>query len=169
VKSFLDTSVLVAAFHVEHPHHEPSFDLFVRCQKVDACCGLHSLAEVYGTLTGMRVASRRASGDQALLFIGNICERLSIVGLNEQEYFQALEASAAAGIVGGAIYDSILGHCALKAGAETIYTWNTKDFLSSRCGELLRRTSHRTGRAGHASGSLGRYFRRPGRAGQKSS
>jgi hypothetical protein len=28
----------------------------------------------------------------------------------------------------GAIYVAILGHCALKAGAETIYTWNTKDF-----------------------------------------
>ena len=129
MKSFLDTSVLVAAFHVEHPHHQPSFDLFVRCKKDDACCGLHSLAEVYGTLTGMRVASRRASGDQALLFIGNIRERFTLVGLEEQEYFQTLQESAAAGIAGGAIYDSILGHCALKVGAEAIYTWNTKDFL----------------------------------------
>jgi predicted nucleic acid-binding protein len=132
VKSFLDTSVLVAAFHVEHPHHQPSFDLLVRCQKSDACCGLHSLAEVYGTLTGMRVASRRASGDQALLFISNIRERFTLVGLDEQEYFQMLEDSATAGILGGGIYDSILGHCALKAGAETIYTWNTKDFLRLR-------------------------------------
>jgi len=129
VKSFLDTSVLVAAFYVEHPHHQPSFDLFVRCKRDDACCGLHSLAEVYGTLTGMRVASRRASGDQALLFIGNIRERFTLVGFDEQEYFQTLEESAAAGIAGGAIYDSILGHCALKVGAEAIYTWNTKDFL----------------------------------------
>jgi predicted nucleic acid-binding protein len=69
------------------------------------------------------------SGDQALLFIGNIRERFAIVGLDEQEYFQMLEASAAAGLAGGAIYDAILGHCALKADAETIYTWNTKDFL----------------------------------------
>jgi predicted nucleic acid-binding protein len=129
VKSFLDTSVLVAAFHVEHPHHQPSFDLFVRCKKDDACCGLHSLAEVYGTLTGMRVASRRASGDQALLFISNIRERFMLVGLDEQEYFQTLQDSAAAGIAGGAIYDALLGQCALKAGAETLYTWNTKDFL----------------------------------------
>lgn len=129
MKSFLDTSALVAAFHVEHPHHQPSFDLFVRCQKSDACCGLHSLAEVYGTLTGMRVASRRASGDQALLFISNIRERFTLVGLDEQEYFQMLDDSATVGILGGAIYDAILGHCALKAGAETIYTWNTKDFL----------------------------------------
>ena len=101
MKSFLDTSVLVAAFHVEHPHHQPSFDLLVRCQKSDACCGLHSLAEVYGTLTGMRVASRRASGDQALLFISNIRERFTLVGLDEQEYFQMLDDSATVGILGG--------------------------------------------------------------------
>ena len=101
MKSFLDTSVLVAAFHVEHVHHQASFDLFVRCQKSDACCGLHSLAEVYGTLTGMRVASRRASGDQALLFISNIRERFTLVGLDEQEYFQMLDDSATVGILGG--------------------------------------------------------------------
>lgn len=128
MKSFLDTSVLVAAFHVEHPHHQPSFHLFVRCQKRDACCGLHSLAEVYATLTSMP-PPRRSSGDQALLFIGNIRERLTVVGLDEPEYLQMLDAAATAGILGGAIYDAILGHCALKAGAETIYTWNTKDFL----------------------------------------
>jgi len=129
VKALVDTSVLVAAFYVEHPHHQPSFDLFVRCEKKDACCGLHSLAEVYATLTAMPTASRRASGDQALLFIGNIRDRFTLVGLDEQEYFQMLEASAAAGLIGGAIYDAILGYCALKADAETIYTWNTKDFL----------------------------------------
>jgi predicted nucleic acid-binding protein len=128
VKTFLDTSVLVAAFHVEHPHHPPSFDLVVRSKKNDACCAMHSLAEVYATLTSMP-APRRASGDQALLFIGNIRERFTLVGLNEQEYFQMLETSATAGLVGGAIYDAVLGHCALKADAETIYTWNTKDFL----------------------------------------
>ncbi len=131
MKDFLDTSVLVAAFHADHPHHQPSFDLFRRCEKNDACCGAHSLAEVYATLTSMR-PPRRASGDQVLLFIGNIRERLTLVGLDEQEYFQMLEASAAVGIAGGAIYDAILGHCALKADAEVIYTWNTKDFLRLR-------------------------------------
>jgi predicted nucleic acid-binding protein len=128
MKDFLDTSVLVAAFHVEHPHHQPSFDLFVRCEKIAACCATHSLAEVYATLTAMP-APRRASGDQALLFIGNIRERFTLVGLDEQEYCQMLETAAAAGLLGGAIYDAMLGHCALKADAETVYTWNTKDFL----------------------------------------
>jgi hypothetical protein len=51
------------------------------------------------------------------------------VTLDEQEYSQMLETAAAAGLLGGAIYDAILGHCALKTDAKTIYTWNTKDFL----------------------------------------
>jgi hypothetical protein len=67
-----------------------------------------------------------------LLFISNIRERFTLVGLDEQKYLRMLDDSATAGILGGAIYDAILGHCALKAGAETIYTWNTKDFLRLR-------------------------------------
>jgi hypothetical protein len=39
------------------------------------------------------------------------------------------------GIAGGAIYDAMLGHCALKATAQTIYPWNTRDFL--RLGEVI--------------------------------
>ena len=66
MRDFLDTSVLVAAFHVDHPHHRPSFDLFARYKRTDACYAMHSLAEVYATLNGMP-APRRASGDQALL------------------------------------------------------------------------------------------------------
>jgi predicted nucleic acid-binding protein len=40
-----------------------------------------------------------------------------------------LEASSTLGIAGGAIYDAVLAHCALKAKARAIYTWNTKDFV----------------------------------------
>ncbi|HEV2486037.1 MAG TPA: PIN domain-containing protein [Terracidiphilus sp.] len=128
MKAFLDTSVLVATFYADHEHHPPSIDLFLRFGKKNACCGAHSLAEVYAVLTGMS-GRRRVSGDEALLFLSDIRARLTIVALDSQEYLQMLEASAAAGIAGGSIYDAILGHCAIKAKAEVIYTWNTKDFL----------------------------------------
>ena len=120
--------MLVATFYADHEHHSPSIDLFLRFGKKGACCAAHSLAEVYATLTGMP-GRRRASGDEALLFLDNIRERLTVVALDEQEYFQMAEASASAHLSGGAIYDAILGHCALKARAEVIYTWNPKDFL----------------------------------------
>lgn len=128
MKVFLDTSVLVATFYADHEHHRPSLDIFLRFERRSACCSAHSLAEVYATLTGMP-APRRVSGNEALLFLGNMRDRLTLVTLNELEYFQVAEAAADAGLAGGAIYDAILGRCALKAKAGVIFTWNVKDFL----------------------------------------
>ena len=127
MKAFLDTSVMVATFYVDHENHEPSIELFLRYEKREVCCGAHSLAEVYSALTGMP-GKDRAGADEALLFLSNIRERMSIITLTEKEYFKAVEASAAVGVTGGGIYDALLGHCALKAEAETIYTWNVKHF-----------------------------------------
>jgi predicted nucleic acid-binding protein len=128
VKAFLDTSVLVATFYADHEHHLPSIDLFVRFERKNVCCAAHSLTEVYATLTGMP-GNRRVSGDEALLFLGDIRERLTLVALDEQEYFRVVESAASAGLASGAIYDAILGHCALKSRAEVIYTWKSRDFL----------------------------------------
>jgi predicted nucleic acid-binding protein len=73
-----------------------------------------------------------------MLFIGNIRDRLSIIALNGDEYADALQASAARGIIGGAIYDAMLAHCALKAKAEAIYTWNTRHYALCGQGVLAR-------------------------------
>jgi predicted nucleic acid-binding protein len=127
VKAFLDTSVLIATFYAHHQFHKPSIDLFLRFKKNEACCGAHSLAEVYSSLTG-RTGRERVSSDEAMLFLGDVRERLTIVSLDDQEYFKVLKASSGLGIAGGAIYDALLGYCAIKAKAQAIYTWNAKDF-----------------------------------------
>jgi predicted nucleic acid-binding protein len=80
----------------------------------------------------------RISAAQAMLFIDSIRERLSLITLDGDEYADALGASAALGIVGGGIYDAMLAHCALKAQAETIYSWNGRHY--AQCGpEITRR------------------------------
>ncbi|MGH9609629.1 MAG: PIN domain-containing protein, partial [Bryobacteraceae bacterium] len=112
-------------------HHQASLDRFVRYDKSSGCCGAHSLVEVYATLTRMP-GKHRISSEQAMLFIGNIRERLKIIALSEQEYDDALAESAARGIVGGVVYDAMLARCALNAKAETIYSWNVRHY--SQCG-----------------------------------
>ncbi len=137
MKGFLDTSVLVPVFYGDHVHHAASLALFIRFDLSTGCCGAHSLAEVYSTLTRMP-GRHRVSGEQAMLFIGSIRERLSIVALNGDEYADAIEASSELGIVGGAIYDAMLAHCAIKAGAKAIYSWNGRHY--AQCGpEVTRR------------------------------
>ena len=137
MKGFFDTSVLVPVFYGDHVHHQASLALFIQFDKSTACCGAHSLGEVYSTLTRMP-GKHRISGEQAVLFIGSIRERLSIIQLGGEEYADALQASAARGIVSGGIYDAMLAHCALKAQAETIFSWNVRHY--AQCGpEVTRR------------------------------
>jgi predicted nucleic acid-binding protein len=40
----------------------------------------------------------------------------------------AIEQAAQAGIAGGAVYDALIARCALKAKAQTLYTWNVRHF-----------------------------------------
>jgi predicted nucleic acid-binding protein len=97
-----------------------------------ACTAGHCLAEVYAVVTGMP-GKDRASPDEALLFLNDVRERLGLITLSEPEYFKALEQAAAAGILGGTVYDALIAKCALKANAQVIYTWNVKHF--NRLGE----------------------------------
>ena len=134
MKGFFDTSALVPVFYGDHIHHTASLNRFIQFDKSSGCCGAHSLAEVYSTLTRMP-GKHRISAEQAMLFIGSIRERLTIVALTGEEYADALQASSALGIVGGGIYDALLAHCALKARAKTIYTWNTRHY--AMCGREI--------------------------------
>jgi len=122
-----------------HEHHERSFALFAGADRKSACCAAHSLAELYATLTRLP-GKARLSADQALLFLDSVEERLEIVSLDVRKYRLAIQHAAAAGIVGGTIYDSLIGWCALKARATRIYTWDVADFqrLGAEIAEKVR-------------------------------
>ncbi len=68
------------------------------------------------------------SGDQALLILDQIRERLTIVTLDEEDYYSVITSAVAQGVVGGMIYDALIARCALKANATTIYTWDLEHF-----------------------------------------
>lgn len=138
MKAFFDTSVLVAAFLEQHEHHERSFSLFAQADQRTGCCGAHSLAELYATLTRLP-GKHRLNGEQAMLFLDSVEERLEVVSLESREYRTAIQEAANAGIVGGTIYDALLVHCAIKARATRIYTWNVAHFrrLGSKVAEKV--------------------------------
>jgi len=127
VNAFFDTSVLVPVFYDDHEHHGTSLECLLRFNRKQACCGAHSFAEVYSSLTRMP-GKHRISGAQAMLFLNDMRERLTIVSLDGHEYFDAIARAGAAGVVGGTIYDAVLARCALKAKADIIYTWNVKHY-----------------------------------------
>ena len=127
MKWFFDTSVLIPAFVEEHVHHERSLAAFLRADKKSGCCSAHSLIEFYAVVT--RLPGRdRMSSDQVLLLVQNIRDRLAIISLSAEDYFAVLERTAQARVFGGTVYDILLAHCAHKASAQILYTWNIKHF-----------------------------------------
>jgi len=68
------------------------------------------------------------SCEQALLFLDEIRDRLKTIVLDSEEYRSTIVDAAAEGVVGGMIYDALIARCALKAKAETIFSWNIDHF-----------------------------------------
>jgi predicted nucleic acid-binding protein len=127
MKEFFDTSVLIGAFWRGHPHHAASLKLFSAANKRKSACAMHTLAEVYATMTALPVKDV-IPPDQALLFVQEVRDRLTVVTLTEEEYYTTIEQAAALYFISGRIYDALLLRCAAKVRAETIYTWNLKHF-----------------------------------------
>jgi predicted nucleic acid-binding protein len=127
MKEFLDTSVLIAAFWGGHIHHAPSLKLLASAGKKRSACGIHTLAEVYAVMTVLPVKPA-IPPEQVMLFVEEIRKRLTVVSLDQDEYFEAVFNAAQRGFTSGRVYDALLLRCAAKAKAQTIFTWNLKHF-----------------------------------------
>jgi predicted nucleic acid-binding protein len=127
VKWFFDTSVLVAALLPGHPHHARSFPVFASATRKQAACAAHGLAEAYSTFTNYP-GKERMSAEAASLVVQEIERRFTLVWLDADEYWKAIHRMAQLGVVGGAVYDGLVAACALKAGADHLYTWNVRHF-----------------------------------------
>lgn len=127
MKAFFDTSVLVAAFWGGHVHHQPSVKLLGAANKKQFACGIHSMAEVYAVMTALPVKPM-IPPEQALLFVEEIRDRLALVSLTGEDYFNAIQRAAERGFTSGRVYDALLLACAAKVHAETIYSWNVNHF-----------------------------------------
>ncbi len=127
MKEFFDTSVWVAAFWRGHPNHDASLKVVSAAQPRRSASGLHTLAEIYATMTALPVKDV-IPPDQVLLFIQEVRDRCTIITLTDIEYFGTLQHAAERGLASGRIYDALLLRCAMKSKADLIYTWNLKHF-----------------------------------------
>jgi predicted nucleic acid-binding protein len=125
MKAFLDTSVLVR--YGDHIHHDASLSVFTRFRKQEVGCGAHTLIEVYATLTRMP-GKYRINPDQAMLFVENIWDRLTVITLTPDEYHEMVRLFSGRGIAGAMVYDALLAACALKGNAKRLFTWNLRHY-----------------------------------------
>jgi predicted nucleic acid-binding protein len=124
---FLDSSVWVASFSDRHPHHEESRPLLAGLRRSGSACAVHSLAEVYASLTRLPGESR-AHPREAMRYLESMQQHTTVISLDGREYFETIDAMSRRGMTGAVVYDALLLACARKVGAERIYTWNLRHF-----------------------------------------
>jgi predicted nucleic acid-binding protein len=77
-------------------------------------------------LTGLPVRPRITGADGKAI-IEQIRAMVTVISLSEEEYVSAIQ-SLPDTIIGGAAYDALIARCAIKAPADVLLTWNTRDF-----------------------------------------
>jgi predicted nucleic acid-binding protein len=125
----LDSTCLVAAACEWHVHHEVTMaDLERRSrEKHRLLTAAHAVVEAYSVLTRLPAAYRMPLADAARVLEANWARR-ETVALTPAEYWKLLDVESGRGIGGGRIYDAIVAHCARKARADEILTWNVDHF-----------------------------------------
>jgi predicted nucleic acid-binding protein len=141
MKVFLDTNVLVSAVVGQHESHARSLVVLGRVQHKndEGFISGHSLAEIYAVLTKLPPPFRH-SPEQALISIEeNILKYFTPIILTGQDYVALIREAGVSGIQGGTVYDAVLLKCAVKSGAERIYTFNVKHFANIAPDSLIPR------------------------------
>lgn len=131
---FVDTSVLVAAAHQNHPFYELSHDCLARCEKASTGLAAHGAAETFSALSRMPKPFG-FTAEEAAAYVGRLVEtRMRVFGLSESEILELIAGAPARGVAGGRIYDALHARTAKKAGAKALVTWNVKHFAGLETG-----------------------------------
>lgn len=124
-----DTTCLVATVSSWHEHHDRTrSEIDRRANRgEELVLAAHSLAEAFSVLTRLPAPHRLRAAD-ALAAIEANWRSTPVVHLTGAETWGAIREAARLGASGGRTYDALIAQAALKVHAETILTWNVRDF-----------------------------------------
>jgi predicted nucleic acid-binding protein len=132
VNWYFDTSVLVAAAVMSHPHNTRALDVLeeMLIQGHQGFIGTHGLTEVYSVLTRTPFKPPLYPSEAWQIIEKMILPHMELVVLTSQEYVDVVRGCASNGWPGGRVHDAVHLLCAQKTACDRIYTFNVRDFQS---------------------------------------
>lgn len=119
MSAYWDSSALVSSFS------DPTVK--TRLVTEGGITRIHSLAEVFSTLTGGRLGFR-VDSEKAAVMIERLTTHLTLVSLTTDETLAAFRDARSKGIRGARIHDFLHITTAVRQARNVIYTLNTNDF-----------------------------------------
>jgi predicted nucleic acid-binding protein len=121
---------MVAVVCTWHEHHEAAAAELNRRLTANELMvvATPALVETYAVLTRLPPPHRLSATDALTLLDANFMRNGRLIALDAPSYRSLLRGTAKAGIAGGRTYDAVIAHCALKAKASVLLTFNQHDF-----------------------------------------
>jgi len=126
MRTYFDSSALVAAMVEEEEHHESA--LKALAETTEGITSTHAVAETFATLTSGRLEIQLSPNDALKIVEANVLGRLEVIDLTLSDYRRAMQTSQAAGARGGAFYDLLHLQAARRSRAQRILTLNLGHF-----------------------------------------
>ncbi len=133
----VDTTVIVAAVHANHPAHAEA------ARWLDGAFGSHqvvlahhSIIESYAVLTRLPADYRLSPVEAEAVLTETLRSNASIAPFSSESIWNALHAFVGTPAAGGASYDAFIVHLLEQAEVDVIVTYNEADF--SRLSETVR-------------------------------
>jgi predicted nucleic acid-binding protein len=125
----VDTSVIVAAVHANHPVHAVAAHWLDRAFAAhEVVVAHHSIIESFAVLTRLPAEYRLSPTEAETVLSETLQEKVSIAPFSSQSSWAALHSLADAPSAGGASYDAFIIHLLLQAAVDVIVTYNAADF-----------------------------------------
>ena len=133
----VDTSVVVAAVHANHPLHLASARWFDAAVDIhDVVVAHHSILEAYSVLTRLPAPYRVSPSEAEIVLRETVENNTRIAPFAAETMWRVTSRIVAVPAAGGAAYDAFIIRLLGEAGAEVIATYNVDDFR--RLGPSMR-------------------------------
>jgi hypothetical protein len=121
---------MIAAVCSWHEHHEAAAHEIERrlAGRAKMIIAAPALVEAYAVLTRLPSPHRLSPQTALTLLENNFLKLGAVVALNAKSYESLLRRAPENNVVGGRIYDSVIGGCAEQGRASIILTFNAEDF-----------------------------------------
>lgn len=125
----IDSSIVIASVHANHPLHKPS-SLWLNSvfENHEAIIAPHSILESFAVLTRLPSPYRVSPVEAQTVLRETLFPNAGIAPFTESSIWDALDRFAEIPVHGGATYDAFIINILIDAGVEYIATYNVTDF-----------------------------------------
>jgi len=130
MKIGVDSCILVAGVHANHPLHAVAADWIIRNISLrKLIVAHHSILEAYAVLTRLPGELRITGPEAKQLLESTIRPNMKIAKFDASTIWDCINSLVSQSAVGGLSYDAFIADILTNAGAEAIATFNTTHFI----------------------------------------